>query len=202
MTKWNEPPEPTPSWLDAAQEVTHEEPKLSKNEFVLTCIRALIQLGCTEAQALSVVANSINETGWGQYYRANNLGGWKITKVGAESYRRDHGKGPRWWRAPGNKSSGDPPWCYYRAFDAIGFFLSEWLTHFVPKPLEPAPYGIYKACGQAFWGGGDWFPLLVHAGYKGSVTQTHPAPAIAEHASLVRSAAKIWAARIEAPRAP
>jgi len=201
MDKWNEPKGPIPHWLDAADEVTRDDPKLGKSEFIVACVDALLALGCSIEQACGVTANALNETGWGQFYRANNLGGWKLTKAGAEAFRAVTGHGPMWWRAPGNMApgatladyaGGDPPWCYYRAFLSIGDFLGEWLAHFVPTPGLPAPYAIYKACGEAFWHGEPWFPLLVAAGYKGENTRKHPDNAIAEHAQLRHAAATRW----------
>lgn len=193
MEKWNEPLAPAPAWLDPASEVKGPTTHLSKAVFIATCIAALLRLGCSIAQALGVVANALNESAWGQSYRGDNLGGWKISKAGALNYLKLHGHPARWWRAPGNKSSGDPPWCFYWAFDSLEDFLGQWLTHFVPKPDAPDPFGIYRACGTAFWSGGDWFRAMVHAGYKGPVTRANPEPSCREHASLVHSAATWWA---------
>jgi peptidoglycan hydrolase-like protein with peptidoglycan-binding domain len=203
--KWTEPKGAPPAWLDPADEVTRDDPKMVKGAFIATCVNALLAMGLSVPQAVGVTANACNETGYGRYYRANNLGGWKITKVGARAYRAEHGKGPRWWRAPGNKApgatidpwdmkGGDPPWCYYRAFDSIGAFLGEWVTHFVPKPGTPPPYAIYRRTGELFWRGDpEWFRLMCLAGYKGRNTQKHPDLSVAEHKIMCRSVATHWA---------
>ena len=195
--KWNEPPEPIPSWLDPAMEVLHDPPKLAKPDFIVACIDACVADGCDVVQAIGVTANSCNETGYGQFFRGDNLGGWKITKDGAISYANAHnGQHPRWWRAPGNKApgatigdlkGGDPPWCYYRAFDSLASFFSEWLTHFVPKPGRTAPYGTYVHTGTLFWlHDASWFREMCLAGYKGKNTQRNPMPSVVEWESMCR----------------
>lgn len=203
MLKWDLPKGPPPSWLDAKDErTTDASPRLGRHAFVVACVDALIDRGCTPAQAADVTANSVNETGGGRFYRQYNLGGWKITKAYAEAYRKMHGKGPPWWEAPGNKApgatpqdlkGGDPPWCRYRVFESLGDFLGAWLAHFVPRPDAPAPYPGYRACGAAFWEGKTWFPLLIRAGYKGRRTAASPGSAVAEHAALATEARVRWA---------
>lgn len=203
VDKWNLPAGTIPAWLDPASEVKTEEAKPGvRGPFVIACMEALIRLGCSETQAAEVAANAINETGWGRSYRAWNLGGWKITKA----YTTDHPNAP-WWRAPGNKSSGDAPWCYYRAFDSLQDFLREWLEHFTPRPSADAPYPGYRRTGELFWAGGPWFPELILVGYKGAVTKarlvanrragkpdaTHPS--VRDHQSIVQSVLVIWHAR-------
>lgn len=202
-TKWNEPPEPIPSWLDPSAEVTSTpgERPASHGPFVVAAMRACLALRLTPRQAAGVVANAINEASWGRKYRAWNLGGWKITR----RYAAKHPGAP-WWRAPGNKSSGDKPWCYYRAFPSMEAYFAEWVEHFVPKPGvdrdgdgdideddERGRSSLYRAAGDAFWSGGEWFPLLIQGGYKGRVTKANPDGSIREHASLVRSALRMWA---------
>lgn len=194
-TKWNEPPEPTPSWLDESVEVTraNDAPKLPVVEFGPRCVEALLALGCSLEQACSVAGNTFNEAAFGRSYRGWNLGGWKITKSFADAYKLKHGKPAPWWRAVGNKSSGDRPWCYYRAFDGLEHFFREWLLLFVPKPGTVGSKHRYKRSGELFWSGGDWFPALIQRGYKGEVTKANPAGSIAEHRLLQRSALVRWA---------
>lgn len=203
--KWNEPRGVPPSWLNAACEVPASTPGAPEHgaPFVVASMRALIDLGCSEAQAAQVTANAVNETGWGRSYGAFNLGGWKITPGHAKAHPN-----AKWWRAPGNRSSGDPPWCYYRAFDSLEAFYAEWLTHFVPRPdAEAPPYPGYARTGQIFWSGGAWFAELIMVGYKGSVTRKRLVdlraahrpdsehPSIRDHESIVRSVLAMWAKR-------
>lgn len=205
--KWNEPRGPAPSWLDESREVTGHEPKLSPAAFNATVIEQLVRdVGLPVWQALEVAANSHNETGCGRAYRANNLGGWKITAAGARAYESVRGRKPRWWRAPGNKApgatlkdlkGGDPPWCWYWGFDTVGEYLSRWVSKFVPKPkptdtraaLEPKreQTGNYRLTGFLFWDSDPtWFIALCDAGYKGQRTDDDPQPSYEGHRSLVR----------------
>lgn len=198
MTKWNEPPEPVPSWLDPANEVTtatDTKPAawkaMSLGElrpaFVIACYIALRNLGLTPWQAVEVLGNAVVETGWGQFFRAWNLGGWKIRKADVDVLKAKRKKA-LWWRAPGNKApgatlqdykGGDPPWCYYRGFESMEAFFAEWIPKFVPKPGTVT--GRYKKTGEAFWAKGDWFRELCLAGYKGANTQKNPDGSVASH---------------------
>lgn len=190
MAKWNEPIGDPPFWLDKNREITAEmEPaKPAKGAFILLCISALLNLGCSIDQALAIAANAMVETGWGRYYKAWNLGGWKITKGTASDAQRT----PRWWwRAPGNKDSGDPPWCFYRAFSSAEQFFMEWLYNFVPKP-GPSVKSRYKKTGEEFWNGKPWFDDLIAAGYKGEVTKKNPAKSIASHEQIVHTLVVFW----------
>ena len=193
MTKWTGPLAPPPFWLLAGLEVTAEmePPKLKKAVFVLKCILALIVLGCTPAQAFEIAANTMNETGWGRFYRAWNLGGWKIWKFSSTS--RD-GTPRQWSRALGNKSSGDPQTCFYRAFASLEAFYAEWLLTFVPK-VDPGkkPNGRYWKTGQQFWAGEPWFDDLIEAGYKGEVTRQNPENSIEAHESIVKTMSVYYA---------
>jgi len=213
MQKWNEPKGPPPSHLDLADEITHEDVhRFSKDRFAVECMEACLRLGCAPKQAAGVTANVLNESAWGQACRAHNYGGWKLFKPYAAAYRKAHGKGPPWWRAPGNKApgatledhkGGDPPWCFYRAFDSLDDFLANWLLAFVPKPAPGAPSregkgdpatADYRLAGERFWNGrSDWFAAMVAAGYKGTRTEAHPDQAIAEYHSLAKGALTRWA---------
>lgn len=211
MEKWDLPKGPPPSWLDPADEIIKDSPKLPKDIFVVECMESLLRLGCDPKQAAGVTANAMNESAWGQSYRAFNLGGWKLFKPYALAYRKAHGKGPPWWRAPGNRApgatlanyrGGDPPWCFYRAFDSIESFLASWLKAFVPRPSPGASSregkgdpetGDYRLAGERFWlGRSNWFDAMVAAGYKGQRTEANPEGSIAEHKSLYKSAITRW----------
>lgn len=187
MEKWTGDLAPPPFWLVPSMEVTgaSEPAKLPRGPFVIRCIRALLNLGCDIDQALGVAANTMNETGWGRFYRAWNLGGWKITK--GTSTNSD-GTPRQWWRALGNKSSGDPQTCFYRAFSSAEKYFEEWLKTFVPK----AGTGRYAKCGQQFWAGEEWFDDLIAAGYKGAVTQRNPTPSIREHEQIIKTLVVIY----------
>lgn len=201
--KWDLPPEPVPSWLDPSKEVTERsgDRPAEGGPFVVAAMKAVLALGVTPHQAAGVVANAINETGWGAKYKAWNCGGWKITRKYAERH-----PGALWWRAPGNRDAGDKPWCYYRAFESFNGYFGEWVEHFVPKPGidrdgdgdvdeddERGRSSLYREAGDKFWAGENWFPSLIQGGYKGPVTKARPAGSIREHASLVRSALTRWA---------
>lgn len=74
-----------------------------------------------------------------------NCGGWKITAGYVRDFKRANpGASPAWWRAPGNRGSGDPPWCYYRAFPSFEAYFAEWIVHFVPRVTDPKPYPRYQ----------------------------------------------------------
>lgn len=192
MEKWTGDLQPPPFWLVPALEVTAEQepPKMPRGEFVVACISSLLRQGLTPGQALSVAANTMNETGWGRYYRAFNLGGWKIWKF---SSRNSDGTPRRWWRALGNKSSNDPQTCFYRAFESMDQFFAEWLKTFVPK-VDPAkkPNGKYWKTGQQFWAGEPWFDDLIAAGYKGDVTRQNPEGSIESHEQIMETLLVMW----------
>ncbi len=188
MAKLTNPPTKIPSWLDPEAEVTKSEPKNEKNAFVVSCMESCIELGCNPYQASGVVANAINESAWGQKYRGSNLARWKITKA----YTDDNPHAP-WFRAPGNKMSGDSAWEYYRVFPSVKDSLKKWLAHFVPQPDAKKPYPNYSYCGRLFWAGKPWFAELIHVGYKGNVTKRAPEKSIAEHEQLCKAALTRWA---------
>lgn len=181
MTKWTGELQDPPFWLSLQWEVTaaSDAPKLSKAQFLIQSVDALRRAGCSFQQAVDVTANAVNETGWGRFYRAWNLGGWKITKGTAHE---PDGTPRRWFRALGNKSSGDPQTCFYRAFTSLQAFYEAWLLQFVPK--EGSPTGRYTKTGQQFWAGEEWFDDLIAAGYKGDVTRRNPDPSMRAHASI------------------
>jgi peptidoglycan hydrolase-like protein with peptidoglycan-binding domain len=149
---------------------------------------ALFKLGLNVDQASSIAANTMSETAWGRLYRAWNLGGWKITKDTAFNSDRSPRK---WYRAAGNKSSGDPPTCFYRAFNSIEHFFDAWLKQFVPK--NASDKHRYKKTAEAFWANKDWYPELIQAGYKGAVTRANPTKSIQSHKKLIEGVLTYWA---------
>ena len=211
--KWNEPRGPQPSWLDLAYEVVDPSPKLTPVKFVIALVEELQRQGVPVWQAFEVAGNSLNETALGQKYKGNNLGGWKITKSGAEAFERKHGRKPRWYRAPGNRAAGatlddlkggDPPWCWYWVFDSAADYLAQWMARFVPRPrrsdtreaLEPdrEQTANYRLAGFLFWHRDPtWFVALCDAGYKGQNTDANPQPSYEGHLGLVAWAKAFYA---------
>jgi peptidoglycan hydrolase-like protein with peptidoglycan-binding domain len=194
LPKFTGPLKPPPSWLDPAARVTGPEPpKLSRDAFPVMCVDTLLSLGCPIVGACEIAANAVTETGWGQEYRANNLGGWKCSRGAAERYKARTGQSMPWWTTHGNAGTGDSQTVFYRAFPSVRDFFAEWLLTFVPKPGTVGPTHLYKRTGEVFWSGGDWFPELIRGGYKGRVTKANPDKSIAEHVSLTNSARTRWA---------
>jgi hypothetical protein len=188
--KWTGPLADPPFWLNPLHEVKAEdEPShLSPGLFVVRCVEELILLrpSFTLRQIAGIVANSINETGWGRYYRACNLGGWKIRKY-------DVVDNTQWYRAHGNKSSGDPQTCFYRAFRSFREYFALWLARFVPAPGTVDEAHRYRLCGEQFHAGDPWFDDLIAAGYKGEVTKENPAGSLRSHEQLVEDVLQIYA---------
>jgi peptidoglycan hydrolase-like protein with peptidoglycan-binding domain len=154
-------------------------------------VNIALDLGCTLRGACGYAANTYNESNTGRAYRAFNPFGWKVTKGQAEAHQKKHGVPTAWFRAPGNKSSGDGPVCYYFGFPSFKEATERWLQLFAPKPGTVGPSHRYYLTGRAFWAEEDWFSLLIDAGYKGTKTQTIPerkAGSIREHLLYCRSA--------------
>lgn len=202
--KWTEPPEPIPAWLKQADEVTEandtkpqgwsEMPTVRRTAvFIKTCFLALRKIGLTHWEALEVLSNSCLETGWGEKFRAWNLGGWKTNESDA-NFRRAQGKRALWYRAPGNKApgatlqdykGGDPPWCYYRGFSSVDEFFALWLVRFTPKPGTVNSKHRYFKTGNAFWAHKEeWFYELCVSGYKGENTQKAPQGSVDNHKDI------------------
>lgn len=197
-----------PAWLDAtAEQPLSGSTPYTREAFVVACMAALLARGCSPRQAAEVTANSSGEAAHGRSVFCNNAGGWKITAAYVKGYRAKHGgKCPPWWRARGNVASADSAWCFYRAFETLGEFLGEWLTHFVPKPGEPALYPAYRAAGEAFWRDDRrWFGELILVGYKGGPSKSRMRalraagkpdeghPSVAAHQSITREVLEWWA---------
>jgi hypothetical protein len=194
LPKFTGPLAPPPKWLDPSARVTGSEPpKLSRDAFPVMCVDVLLSLGCPIVGACEIAANAITETGWGQEYAHNNLGGWKCSQGAASRYLARTGSPMPWWSTHGNVGTGDSKTVFYRAFPSIRDFFAEWLLTFVPKPGTVGPTHLYRRTGEAFWAKEPWFPLLVAAGYKGPRTRAKPDKSIADHVSLTKSAATRWA---------
>lgn len=198
--KWNEPLGPVPKFLNPALEVTWNPPKRTRGEGVIDSIQSVLILGIPAKQTLGVVANSVTESGWFEYDRGCNLGGWKIWEFSAKNA---DGSDRQWYRAPGNKApgatltdlkGGDPPWCYYRVFPSYAAYYREWLTTFVPR-IDPGakPNGRYWKTGQQFHAGDPWFDDLIAAGYKGERTQNAPDRSIRDHEIIITEIIEYWA---------
>ncbi len=199
--KWNEPPGPIPSWLKAEDEIFEGHdgkpegwanmPNIQRSSlFVKLCFTALKKLGLSHWHAVEVLSNSCLETGWGEKFRAWNLGGWK-TSASEANFQRAQGKKALWYRAPGNKApgatltdykGGDPPWCYYRGFETLDQFFALWLVRFTPKPGTVNSSHRYFKTGNAFWSHKEeWFYELCVSGYKGENTAKAPQGSVDTH---------------------
>lgn len=221
MEKWNEPRPLDPSWLDKKFEIKSdnrpEEWKgLSKSKlrplFVIACYDSLKDLSRSLPITpfpsnwfiIQVIANAAVETGWGTEYKANNLGGWKITQRIIQRLLAQ-GRKPLWWTSPGNKApgatlsdykGGDPPWCYYRGFESMEEYFEEWLETFVPHPARNLIESRYYKTGTLFWSGDEkWFRELCLAGYKGRNTEKNPDPSFMMHQGIVQIIERILCQR-------
>lgn len=168
-------------------EVTERRPELEVGAFLVACMEALITLGLTTMQAISVVAFIVSEIGWKLKFRAWNLGGVKITKRTATNA---DGSPRLWWRALGHRKSGDPHTCFYRAYVSLLAYLTEWVSHYVPRPPNTGRYGV---TGARFHAGLDWHSTILDAGYKGPVTKENPDKTLAGLRSLVNEVSEYWA---------
>lgn len=194
------PPPTIPSWLDPKTEQPFHTENIPKDQFVLGCMAKLMTIGCDPLQAAGVTSNAVNEAAWGKAVVCGNAFGWKITRSFADNYKTQMGKSAPWWKAKGHVESGDPEWCFYRVFPSFSEALPEWVKKFTPKsselPLPPHPPAKdsyrYRKTGEVFWAGGDWFPELIQAGYKGPVTQAKPDASIAEHQSIKKTVLAMW----------
>lgn len=183
MTKWTGPlSDPKPEYkLDVQLELKLEDepPKLSRSEFVITCLGILKKLVYSHG-AYGILANTVNETGWGQKYRGFNLGGWTIQSA--------QPVGTKWYRAHGNKSSGDPQTVIYKGFSSFEDFFVAWIDKFLPKENK----GRYGLTGRLFWERKPWFPAIIQASYKGPVTKADPEGSILEHQYIIDCLENFW----------
>jgi hypothetical protein len=198
--------------LDASQELSEGAPgyggEQTTGEFIESSVDTLLALGVPMWGAFEVTGNSMVESARGQKFRGWNLGGVKVKESDAE-WARAAGLPLRWFRAPGNKAvgatledlaGGDPPWCFYRVWDSMLAFYSDWLWKYVPadgavdRTRVPRDVKRYKATGKAFWGQSDsWFLELCRAGYKGQNTQKSPERSVLAHRELAKEAMLVWA---------
>lgn len=192
---------PPPSWLDVSAEIVEsDQPKeyknLSDNQkalvFILLSLRSLFRAipTLTKEQAMSVVSNSIAETGWGKSWKGFNFGGWKISKSDCDKYKAEHHRSAPWWRAAGHVASGDQAVAYYRAFRNPDEYYMEWLERFVPRGATTKHR--YYETGRKFWSNRAWFRDLCLAGYKGVVTAANPDKSVQAHDQIVRRAKTLF----------
>lgn len=201
-----------PTWLKTGSEKSLElSPTYpTKATFVMASMTPLLRRGLTVAQASEVTANACGESGWGRHCYWFNAGGWKITKSYADMYTKLYDKDPPWWKARGNVNSGDPDWCFYRAFPDLNTFLNEWCEKFIPKPGTTFSGYRYNATGEAFWGDRSnpnrtWFGEMILAGYKGKPSELRMRalrlvgasdlghPSVVDHNTITQDVVEIWA---------
>lgn len=206
MDKFDSPLAPVPSWLDPAAEI-HDPPTihLEPYPFALFCVDGLVAAGAPLFRAFEVAAHFMTETGRGKAFRANNLGGVKATQTWAEAYRKRTGRPAPFFRAHGNKGTGDAETVIYRGYGSSADFFGEWLSQFVPKPKpgaltregEAVHVADYRLAGERFWLplGRNWFAALLAAGYRGTITAAHPDGAIVENTSITRDIREAWSQR-------
>jgi len=207
-TKHKAPYKGPPKWLDPKHELSiADDGGMPESVFAPAVMAACIAVGCTPRQAAEVCGNAMLEASRGDDCYCNNPYGWKITKAHADAWRAANGPdGPPWWKSPGNASSGDSEWCFYRAFPSLAESVAEWVVHFVPKPGEPAPYSKYRKAGAAFWSNDPkWFSELILGGYKGPISaklmrdlraagkRDADHPSVPGHHSLARTSLRLWA---------
>jgi len=197
LPKYDGPLAPPPSWLDPASEVHDGYPSLATGPWLELVVAELRALGLTLPQAFEVAAIQAHESDWGRQYRGNNLGGVKATKGWANAYAARTGKPAPYWRAKGNKGTGDAQTVIYRAYPALREYLAMWVVTFIPRVTSPVPdkakTADYRRTGAAFWAGQPWVPELIAARYRGSITAKRPEKAIADHALTVKGVRVRWA---------
>lgn len=194
LPKYEGPLAPVPPWLDPSAEVGPDKgPRLEVGPWLEAIVATARERGLSLAQAFEVAAIFAHETGWGRFYRAWNLGGVKATQSWAAAYRARTGKPAPYWRAKGNKGTGDSKTVIYRAYASLGEYVGEWLGTFVPRLGSVGEGHRYRATGEAFWRGEPWVPALIEAGYRGRVTRAKPQRAIEDHAKTVAGVRTRWA---------
>ncbi len=192
LPKYTSPLAPVPSWLSPSAEVPPGNPVvMSRERFVPWCVDMFVIARAPLLRAFELTACKITETAWGASIRGWNAGGVKATEAWAKTYQALTGKPAPYYRAHGNKGTGDAQTVIYRAYASPEEFFREWMAVFVPKDASKG--SRYRETGRLFWNDGDWFPAMLAAGYRGSVTKAKPATAIADQASLTKSARIYWA---------
>lgn len=197
-----------PSWLDPNTEIKDANinkkfillPKKDKAiAFVLYNFKILheLNLGLNAKQILCITSNSISEVGWEFKYKANNIGGHKITKNYVEEFKLKYNKSPLWWKSEGHINSGDDPIVYYRGYDSIKSFYIEWCEKFIPI-TDNKKHRYYQA-GEEFWfftnenwKPENWFKEIIKAGYKGPITQKNPDKSIEAFKQINKRIGKIF----------
>ena len=207
---WGEPIERAtrPSWLDAAGEVPHPVREVHpRNTFVPELVEAFRVLGVDVLRAFQAAGPIIYETGWGEGARdakgnpigvvGNNFGGVKATPGWAASVLERTGQPARYYRARGNKGTGDTPVVWYRWYPDLAAFLAPWLLSYLPKP--GAPSELYRRAGELFWTrpADDlaWFSEQMQRGYRGPNNVDNPgrAHAIRDQDTIARLTRAHWA---------
>ncbi len=169
MDKFDGPLAPVPRWLVPSAEIPPGNPVIMKPaEFIPWCVDQFVAAGSPLLRAFELTGCTITETGRGAAMRGFNVMGVKATPAWAMAYQRHTGKPAPFFRAHGNRGTGDSQTVIYRAYSSPKEFFSEWLATFVPKNTEPK--SRYYKTGQLFWNDGDWFSEMVAAGYRGDVT--------------------------------
>lgn len=190
LPKFDGPLAPVPSWLDPDAEVkSWAKPAWDRTQFIVNCVDAILHAGhaVDAAGACEITANAVVETG-AKYYKAFNLGGVKATPAWAQRYAARTGRPAPFFRAHGNKGTGDSHTVIYRGYSSLADFWDEWLRTFVPRNLPSGIKHLYRKTGDAFWAQprGDWFRAMCAAGYKGPVTAKSPERSIKLHHQLTR----------------
>jgi hypothetical protein len=174
--------------LDPRDEITTTRSAWPHDQAVRQFYALLRGRDLTRNQALEIVAHLVTESAWFQRDMGFNPAGWKANETWANNYRAHHHNGPPWWRREGHSASGDPEWCFYRAFASYGEFLDQWMPVYCPRPGSD-PRARYAHAGGWFWlhDAMGWFAAILAAGYRGPDTQAHPEHSLDEHASILRT---------------
>jgi hypothetical protein len=178
-----------PGWLEPAAELPlpAKGPKLPR-AFVRGQDATLRTLGVPEWQRWELIAIAAAETGWGSSAarQASNLGGQKVKADVAAWHRRRMGTPLRWFRAAGHVKSGDKPEVIYCAFDSDATYWRLAMERVFGTAVAAPWMERYREAARLLWAGSpEWFPALLAAGYRGSVTAAAPARSIASHRSIV-----------------
>jgi hypothetical protein len=170
VEKYDGPLAPVPEWLDKSAEIPEGNPvKMDPATFVPWCVDSFCSVGSPFARSFDLTAHTVTETGWAVSFRGWNLGGIKATPGWAKDYKIRTGKSAPFYRAHGNKGTGDTQTVLYRAYDTPKEYFTEFMQTFVPNNVRSK--GLYTETGRLFWKGGDWFAQMLLSGYRGPKTQ-------------------------------